>query len=293
MFEMKVSIIIPVYNAENYLKECVESALNQSYKDIEIIAIDDGSKDNSLKILESFKSKIKIISKKNGGTATALNKGIKEMTGEWFKWLSADDVLYPNAVEELIKEAEKIKDKKNIILYSNYDIIDSNSKNIKQFIEPDYNNLSTFDFNVILLDHHIGNGITSLIHKSAFEQYGVFNETIGYAEDYELWLRFCLIHKCRLYLIPKILAKYRVHKTQLTQSKIGESLDKADKIRQMILEKLKPKEQEKYKIALKEIENKNPISVKIRHVIRDGMLKILPKSITNNILKIYFDKIKK
>ena len=112
MLDLMVSIVIPVYNAEKYLRECIESALNQSYKDIEIIAIDDGSEDNSLKILESFNHKIKIISKKNGGTATALNKGIKEMTGEWFKWLSADDVLYPNAVEELIKEAKKIKDKK-------------------------------------------------------------------------------------------------------------------------------------------------------------------------------------
>lgn len=80
------------------------------------------------------------------------------MEGEWFKWLSADNVLYSNAVEELIKESQKIKDKKNAILYSNYDIINSEGKIIKQFIEPDYNKLSTFDFNVILLDHHIGNG---------------------------------------------------------------------------------------------------------------------------------------
>jgi len=80
------------------------------------------------------------------------------MEGEWFKWLSADNVLHSNAVEELIKESQKIKDKKNAILYSNYDIINSEGKIIKQFIEPDYNKLSTFDFNVILLDHHIGNG---------------------------------------------------------------------------------------------------------------------------------------
>ena len=105
---MKVSIIIPVYNTEKYLRECIESALNQTYKDIEIIAVNDGSNDNSLKILESFKNRIKIISKKNGGTATALNEGIKNMTGEWFKWLSADDVLYSNAIEELMKEVESI-----------------------------------------------------------------------------------------------------------------------------------------------------------------------------------------
>lgn len=135
--------------------------------------------------------------------------------------------------------------------------------------------------------------VTSLIHKSAFEQYGVFNETIGYAEDYELWLRFCLIHKCRLHLIPKILAKCRVHETQLTQLKIGESLDKVRNIKKIILEKLEAKEQEKYKIALKEIKKKKPTSVRIRHTVRDSMIKILPKSITDKVLKIYFKKLKK
>jgi len=289
---MIVSIIIPVYNAEKYLRECIESTLEQTYQKIEVIAINDGSKDNSLKILEEFSDKIKVISKPNGGTASALNVGIKNMQGEWFKWLSADDVLYPNAIEELILEAKKLENKKNI-LYSNYDIINSEGDIIKQFIEPDYNELSSFDFNAILLDRYIGNGTTSLIHKSALDEYGMFNETIGFAEDYELWLRFCLIHGCRLHLVPKILAKYRVHETQLTQSKIGESLDKAEKIRQIILEKLDPNEQKKYKVALKEIKNKKPLPVKIRHALRDTMFKVLPKSTTDNILKLYFQKIKK
>ncbi|AFS81873.1 glycosyltransferase family 2 protein [Candidatus Nitrosopumilus sediminis] len=290
---MKVSIIIPVYNAEKYLKECIESVLNQTYKNIEIIAVNDGSTDNSLEILKEYSDRIKIISKLNGGTASAFNLAIEKMTGDWFKWMSADDVLYPNAVEELITESEKIENKQNTILYSNYDIIDSNSKTIKQFIEPNYNNLDLFDFNIILLDHHIGNGITSLIHKSALERYGGFNETIGYAEDYELWLRFCVIYGCRLHLIPKILAKYRVHEEQLTQSKIGESLDKANSIRKMILDKLELKEREKYQNALKEKVRRKPISIKIRHLIRDKIVKKLPKSITDNIFKIYFNTIKK
>ena len=289
---MKVSIVIPVYNAEKYIRECIESATEQTYHEIEVIAVNDGSTDNSLKILQEFSDKIKIFSKPNGGTSSALNLGIKNMSGEWFKWLSADDVLYPNAIKELILEAKKLENKK-IILYSNYDIINSEGDIIKQFIEPNYNELSSFDFNTILLDHYTGNGTTSLIHKSALDEYGMFNETIGFEEDYELWLRFCLIHGCRLHLIPKVLAKYRVHETQLTQSKIGESLDKAEKIRQAILEKLDPNEQKKYKIALKEIKNKKPLPVKIRHIIRDSMFRILPRSTTDNILKLYFQKVKK
>jgi len=78
---IKVSIIIPVYNAEKYLEECIESALNQTYPDIEIIAVNDGSTDNSLGILKKYEGKIKIISKENGGVASALNAGINAMTG--------------------------------------------------------------------------------------------------------------------------------------------------------------------------------------------------------------------
>ena len=100
---MKVSIIIPVYNAEQFLDECINSTLNQTYDNIEIIAENDGSTDNSKNILEKFNSKIKIIHKINGGTASALNAGIKEMNGEWFKWLSADDVLKRNCIDVLIK----------------------------------------------------------------------------------------------------------------------------------------------------------------------------------------------
>ena len=113
---MKVSVVIPTYNAEKYLRECIESVLAQTYKQIEIIAVNDGSTDNSLKILEEYSDKIKILSKPNGGTASALNLGIRNMKGEWFKWLSADDVLYPDAIEELIVEARKFETKKSYIL---------------------------------------------------------------------------------------------------------------------------------------------------------------------------------
>ena len=287
---MKVSIVIPVYNAEKYIRECIESALNQTYKNIEIIAVDDGSNDNSLKILQTFSDKIKIISKKNGGTATALNEGIKKITGQWFKWLSADDVLYLDGVKELMKEVEKIKDKKNTILYTNYDIIDSNSKVIKQFIEPNYNNLSTFDFNVILLDHYIGNGTTSLIHKSALDEYGYFDESVGFAEDYELWLRFCLLHNCRLHLVPKILAKYRVHKAQLSSAKMDKALENTNKIRKYILNQLDKTELEKYNIALKKFRKAKSLTVRTRHNIRNMMFKILPKSTSEKILQEYLKR---
>ena len=105
---MKVSIVIPVYNTEKYISSCIESALNQTYDDIEILVINDGSTDSTLSIITKFEKKIKIINKKNGGTASALNYGIKNMSGQWFKWLSADDLLKNNAIEKLVLEINKL-----------------------------------------------------------------------------------------------------------------------------------------------------------------------------------------
>lgn len=290
---MLVSIVIPIFNAEKYIEECLNSALNQTYKKIEIIVVNDGSTDNSLEVLNAFSDKIRIISKFNGGTASALNIGIKAMKGEWFKWLSADDVLYPSAIEELILEADRLENKKKYILYSNYDIVNSEGKIVKQFIEPNYNQLNPFDFNVILLDHYIGNGTTSLIHKSALDDYGVFDETIGFAEDYELWLRFCLINNCRLHLVPKILARYRVHETQLSERKMDRALSKAEEIRKKILNKLEPIQRQKYEIALQQKKKEKPLTVRTRHILRDIMLRVFPKSASDKILKAYLKKGKK
>ena len=285
----KISVVIPVYNAEKYLRECLESAINQTYRNFEIIAVNDGSTDKSKEILEEYQKDIKIISKKNGGTASALNEGIKVMTGTWFKWLSADDILYPNALENLIFDATKVMNKEDTIFYSNYDIIDSNGKVLETFIEQNYNQLNRFQQNVILLDHYFGNGTTSLIHRSAIERCGMFNETIGYKEDYELWLRYCVIYKCRLHLIPKTLAKYRIHQKQLTKENITISFSQSNKIRKYILDKIDPVERKKYEVALKEYQKTKPFTSRSRHMLRDVMFKVLPKSISKSILKSYMN----
>jgi len=277
-----------VYNTEKYLEECLESALNQAYNEIEIIAVDDGSTDNSLNILKKYSDKIKIISKENGGTASALNAGIKNMKGEWFKWLSADDILYPNAVLELINAAKLLSNKK-YILYTNYDIIDSQGEIIDQMIEPNYNKLDSFNVNVILLDHFIGNGTTSLIHKSIIDEFGMFNETIGYKEDYELWLRYNLLYNCHIHLVPKNLAKYRVHKKQLSSEKASTSLLQNNNIRKFILDKLTPEERDKYEKAVKNYQKTKSLTSRGRHILRDTMFQILPKSISGSIFKSYMN----
>jgi len=197
---LKVSIVIPVYNAEKYLKECLDAALNQTYKNIEVIAVYDKSEDRTLDILKEYSDRIIIIDQQCGSVPRATNVGIKAMTGEWLKYIGADEILYPNAIEELISEARKLDNKKKWIIASNYHIINSEGRIIRDFVEPDYSKMDDFDFNVILLDHFIGALSTSIIPKSALEDYGMFNENIPYASDYELWLRYCLSHNVRILL---------------------------------------------------------------------------------------------
>ena len=100
-----VSIVIPAYNASNYLADAINSALAQTYKNIEIIVINDGSKDNGATRTkaESFGDKIRYFEKPNGGSSSALNYGIKQMKGEWFSWLSHDDFYYPSKIEKEVE----------------------------------------------------------------------------------------------------------------------------------------------------------------------------------------------
>lgn len=100
----KISIIIPIYNSEKYLSRCLESVINQTYRNIEIVCINDGSKDNSLKILREYKEKddrIVIIDKKNAGVSMARNDGIKKSTGKYIAFVDSDDWIESDAIETL------------------------------------------------------------------------------------------------------------------------------------------------------------------------------------------------
>ena len=99
----KVSIIMPVYNGENYMREAIDSALAQTYENTEIIVVNDGSTDRTEEIAKSYGDRIVYVSKENGGSSSALNAGIKKMTGDFFSWLSHDDLYLPERTEELMK----------------------------------------------------------------------------------------------------------------------------------------------------------------------------------------------
>ena len=104
-YEPLVSIVIPVYNGSNFLQQAIDSALNQTYKNIEIIVVNDGSRDDGAteQIALSYGDKIRYFSKENGGVSTALNMGIANMKGEYFSWLSHDDMYKPEKIEKQIE----------------------------------------------------------------------------------------------------------------------------------------------------------------------------------------------
>ena len=106
----KVSIIVPIYNAGKYLKKCLDSIINQSYQDLEIILVDDGSTDNSGKICDDYAKKdkrIKVVHQKNAGQSAARNQGLKEATGAYISFIDADDEIRPNFISKLLAPFEK------------------------------------------------------------------------------------------------------------------------------------------------------------------------------------------
>lgn len=211
----KVTILIPVYNGSNFIKQAIQSAINQTYKNIEILVINDGSTDNGKteKVIKEFGDKVKYIKKENGGVASALNLGIKEATGEYIAWLSHDDIYLPNKIEKEIKALEKLEDK-NTIIFSNFELIDENgitfsttnfTKNIRK---------EKFCQGIYPVLKGAVNGCSILIPKICFEDVGYFKEELKTTNDYEMWIR--LFSKYPSYFIEDAIIKYRIHPNQDT-----------------------------------------------------------------------------
>lgn len=225
-FNPLVSIVIPVYNGSNYLKEAIDSALSQTYENIEILVINDGSNDNgeTEKIAKSYGDKVKYFSKKNGGVSSALNLGIKNMQGEYFSWLSHDDYYYSNKISYQINFLKKYKNKKNIILYSNFDSFYEEKKLLKKYksyrLDNKYfNQLDEKFFYFYLIGMVSVHGCTLLIPKKCFDENGIFDENLKTTQDYDLWFKFSRFYKfikCKESLICS-----RLHKKQGTRLMTG------------------------------------------------------------------------
>ncbi len=229
-----VSIIIPVYNGSNYLERAIRSAINQTYPNIEIIVVNDGSDDNgrTRDVALGFGDRIFYFEKENGGVSSAFNYGISKMKGEYFSWLSHDDEYYPYKIEKQIEYLRNLVNKK-IILYSQVITIDSNSKSITKkgratipVVKPE-----KVLFYILTYRPFI-NGNTVLIPRTCFKEVGMFDESLRTSQDYDLWFRLAL--KYDFHLINEKLVKSRIHSEQgskLERSFINES--KMTKIKQI------------------------------------------------------------
>jgi glycosyltransferase involved in cell wall biosynthesis len=200
----KVSIIIPFYNCQ-YINEAIESALNQTYPNIEIIVVNDGATKYVHKI-KKFLNQIIYIEKKNGGTASALNKGIQHATGEYISWLSSDDVYKR---EKTSKQLQMMKENETSISYSSYIKVNSNTKPINSDIDGRYYFKDRGTFYQNLKKICFVNGSTIMIKKNVFETVGIFDERIKYAHDYDFWLR--VGQKYPFQYIDEPLVLYRIH----------------------------------------------------------------------------------
>lgn len=230
-FSPLVSIIIPVYNGSNYLEQAIDSALKQTYKNTEIIVVNDGSNDNGLTkgVATKFKSKIRYYEKKNGGVSSALNYGISKMRGEYFSWLSHDDLMEPSHIQNLINFIS-IEGNDKVIPFSSFKIVDENGTLkvnetiIAQLHCSDYK-ISIKKNEYSLLQGDI-NGGSVLIPKTAFEKYGLFAEEQRITQERDMWSR--LIQEYHFINIPYDTAIIRSHSKQVTNtnSKIKIKSDK-------------------------------------------------------------------
>ena len=242
-----VSIVIPVYNGSNYLGEAIDSALSQTYPNIEIIVVNDGSTDGGAtdEVAFSYKDKIRYFHKENGGVSTALNYGIRQMKGEYFAWLSHDDKHLPKKVEKQMDAIIKHGGEKPVICVCNYILIDGFGNEIArsyQDIEK-YFRISPKCF----LGSEPGfmiDGDATLISRKLFDICGFFDEVLFASQETDMWFRS--LDKADFLFLPDYLVEYRSHSGQVTHKRAAAVGKEAGKYRGKIVELVSIPEMQKY-----------------------------------------------
>lgn len=245
MSEMKykplVSIVIPVYNGSNYMKQAIDSALSQTYENIEIVVVNDGSRDEgkSDSIARSYGDKIRYFPKENGGSSSALNKGIAEMKGEWFSWLSHDDLYYPQKVAKQVEYLNTLLEKENEtdlyrnVLFTACDYINGEGRIIKKSKPEKEKALSEHIASLAGNEYLIAEptkynfyGCGCLVNKKVFDEIGSFDESLRLINDLDMWTRVYM-GGYKLRYMSEALTIGRIHSGQISRS-IGFSYHNAE-----------------------------------------------------------------
>jgi glycosyltransferase involved in cell wall biosynthesis len=203
-----ISVIIPLFNKEDYIAETINSILNQTYKDFEVIVVNDGSTDNSLQVLEKYKDeRLKIFSIENAGVSVARNIGVEKTKYEYVSFLDADDYWDNNFLSEIVMlvnqyPKERVFASGRTSLFKNHKIQYQNS-----FL-PDLNEVDKIDYlKVISKFLPPVNSSNALFKKTALLEAGVFKEDQKQHEDHDLWLRVC--RSSQVVYVNKPLSYYR------------------------------------------------------------------------------------
>lgn len=204
----KVSIILPTHNGSKYVRKSIESCLNQTYKNIELIIVDDGSTDETAQILKSYEdARIKRIRhKKNFGLPTALNTGFANSTGNYLTWTSDDNMYLPSAIEEMLLYLQKNSGLDLVYADCWIHDLDSNQKYLR--IWPD------------VMDLAKENSMSAcfLYTRRVYDKIGFYNQKFRFVEDYDYWIRIFKNFKGGHYAKPLYI--YGTHSKALSKTKL-------------------------------------------------------------------------
>ncbi|MFD2333400.1 glycosyltransferase family 2 protein [Cohnella sp. GCM10020058] len=199
-----VTVVIPFYN-DPYVNEAIDSVLAQTYEPIEIIVVDDGSQAHVERILPPYAGRLRYIGKANGGTASALNAGIRAASGEYVAWLSSDDRFRPDKIE---RQLTYMRERNAMICCTDFAVIDGGGTVVdSRYGEAYPDSLALMR---LLASVNAINGCTVMMRKDIFQVVGTFNETLRFTQDYDFWARTVLSGISIDYLaVP--LTEYRMH----------------------------------------------------------------------------------
>jgi len=208
--EPLVSVVIPSYNQAGYLREALDSLIAQTYPHWEAIVVNDGSTDNTTEVMSEYAqrdSRIKPVNKANGGITNALNDGLKHCSGDYFCWLSSDDLYYPEKLEVLIKAFKSLGDDYALV-YGSFDLLqeETHKVDIQPFAEPvmpgaEFPEPLKFDF---------VDGCSMMIRMDVMREVDGFNHYYRHSQDLELWMRIAS-RGYRFHLVDKKVTIRRVH----------------------------------------------------------------------------------
>ncbi len=209
---VEVSVIIPVYNQERYLAEAIDSVLVQTYRDFELIVVDDGSTDRTPEVIAAYAGRIRAFRQPNAGNASAFNHGVREARGEWLCWLGSDDVWEPTKLERQM-EAVRGRGPSVAVAYTDVTVIDAGGRPLERARSPDPPRGRRLLLSLVRSDYI--NVSSILLRRSMLDEFGMLDEADRISSDYDLWLR--LAGRCEFLHVPEPLIRYRVHPGQISQ----------------------------------------------------------------------------